>query len=508
MEFVTSAGMKKLERRSAEEGVSYDRMMEEAGREAARIILERFPVAGCRVVVLCGRGNNGGDGFVTARELAGAGGEVTVVLWKGAPATETARQAFGTLPPNVKVLDCGTPEQEAGVLAELEKDPPHLTIDALYGAGFRGAPSSRDEGLFACCAWGRETTVALDLPSGVEADTGRYEACLPCALCIAMGYPKPAHLVPWRGDYMDKLETAKFSLTDNREGCVLTTVGPWDLPARRLPWGHKGTNGRLGLVCGSRRFPGAAQLSAMGALRSGAGYVHLISTGSVCQLAAGRLPEVLYTPCRENSRGSLPAWELDRVLEALKGCDGAVVGCGLTACDDTAALVRGILERADLPLVLDADALNVLAGEPELLKRTRCPVLVTPHPGEFSRLFGAHMDETGKDVCAAAGAAARQYSITVLLKGPLTAIAAPDGSVWGSFRGNSGLARGGSGDVLAGILGSMTVRGLALPQAARAGTWLHGRAAELAAAEWGVESMQPSDVAGSLGKAFLESAGQ
>ncbi len=507
MDFVTSAGMKELERLSAAAGITYDRMMEEAGRSAARVIQERFPASGCRVLVLCGRGNNGGDGFVVARELAAAGGEATVLLWNGPPATETARNAFDTLPPRVRVINT----QEAGdeaVLRQLKSDPPHLTVDALYGAGFRGGLPKRDAALFACGAFRRKNTVALDLPSGVEADTGRYEGCLPCALCIAMAYPKPAHLVHWREDYLDEMVLAEFPLTENREKCAFRTVGPEDMPPRRLPWGHKGTNGRLGLVCGSRQFPGAARLAALGALRAGAGYVRLISTGYVCSLTASALPEAIYTPCAQGPSGSVPASELDRVLRALEGCDGAVVGPGLTSCPDTAALVRGILEEAELPLILDADGLNVLAGEPELLARTRCKVLITPHPGEFSRLFDVHMDEIEHKTCALAQAIAEQYLITVLLKGPVTAIAAPGEKLACSFLGNSGLAKGGSGDVLSGILGAMAVRGLPLPTAARAGAFLHGRAAGLAAGEWGPDSMLPTDVAGALGRAFLESAGR
>ena len=506
MKFVTSISMKELERRTAAAGISYDDMMENAGRAAAGIIAKKFPVKGCRMLVLCGRGNNGGDGFVAARELSRAGAEVTVLLWKGLPTAETASKAFGTLPAQVRVLDRG--EAMAGqVIGEVKEIRPHLTVDAIYGAGFRGKLAQRDEELFASGIFPREATVSLDLPSGVESDTGRYQQCLPGRLCIAMGYLKPAHLLSWRRDYLEEIALAEFPLCGT-EGCVFETVGPESLPPRRLPWGHKGTNGRLGLVCGSRQFPGAARLAAMGGLRAGAGYVRLISTGYVCQAAAAALPEVIYTPCRENGEGALPAWELDRVLRALEGCDAAVVGCGLTNCADTAALVRGILEEAGIPVILDADGLNVLAGEPQLLSKARCPLMVTPHLGEFSRFFGVHMDEAERDACGQARAAAQKYSVTVLLKGPVTVIAAPGETLRCSFLGNSGLSKGGSGDVLSGILGAMAARGLPLFRAAQAGAWLHGKAADLAAAKLGTDAMLPSDLAGELGNAFWEAAAE
>ena len=501
MDFVTAATMKELELRANSEGVSYDAMMVGAGNKAADIILGRFSVARQRVLVLCGKGNNGGDGFVVAQRLFKAGGRVTVLLWQGQPATDTAQNAFKALSSQVRVVDASLLDDKK-LLAELEQEPPALLVDALYGAGYRGGVSPRDAALFHSGAFEQKRTVALDLPSGVEADTGKYTTCLPCALCVAMGYYKPAHLMHWSKQYAMETVIATFPLTSNTTGCVFHAIGPEDAPAPRIPWSHKGTNGRLGLICGSRQFPGAAILAASSALRAGVGYVRLISTQHVCDVVASHLPEVIYTPCKEDNTGALDAADITKILAAADSCDALVIGCGLTQSPSISVVLKAVLTQKELPVILDADALNCMAQEQELLKQSRCRLLVTPHPGEFSRLFGVHIHDIEHNACALAQTNADDYNITVLLKGPMTVISAPNAPLAASFGGNSGLAKGGSGDVLAGILGAMAARGLKFPQAAYAGAWLHGEAARLACAEKGENAMLPSDVALALAKSF------
>ena len=291
--FVTTAGMKELERQLHCAGVSYQEMMERAGQSAARHILEHWPMGGKRALVLCGKGNNGGDGFVAARCLAEAGALVLVALVQGEPATPESRTAFTRLPPAVEVT-------RAPALAVRELAEAGLVVDAIFGTGFRGRIP---EGLVPLFQAARETgkrgvpIAALDIPSGVAGDTGEYEDCIPAALTVCMGARKPAHLANWAGEYLGELVLGEIGEAPQGEDTVSGWLEAMDrgdlrqcLP-RRSYTGHKGTNGRLLLVAGSRQYPGAAVLAASAAVRSGVGYVRLASTSRVCKIVAGHCPE-------------------------------------------------------------------------------------------------------------------------------------------------------------------------------------------------------------------------
>lgn len=499
MKFATVDAMRRIEERSFQQGTSYDQMMLEAGEEAARILLERMPLTGKKAVILCGKGNNGGDGFVVARCLAEQGALVTVVLVQGPPATDTAQGAFRMMPQKVEIL-----ERSEASLSDTIKDC-DLLVDALYGIGFRGALRKPDRELFQWCAQSRGFPVALDLPSGVEGDTGRYESCFPAHLTIAMACLKPVHLVSWRKEYTDEVLLARTPLTQvAEESGLLTDALEPEICAfpRRLGWSHKGTNGRLLLICGSAAYPGAAVMACGGALRAGTGYVTLASTLDVCREAGGRYPGLLRRPLHQSWNGGIAATEFSRLLKWANESDAVVMGCGMENTEETKSLVLGMLQYCKTPLILDADALNALAGKTEVLRRSAAPLLLTPHPGEFSRLTGTHIDG-GKELADTAAAFSRETGAVLLLKGAVTWLYGPDGEKTASFLGNSGLARGGSGDVLAGILGAMAARGLPLWEAARCGLVLQGMAAQAAARRWSREGMLPTDVIDALGEAFL-----
>lgn len=504
--FVTTAGMKELERLVDRSGVSYQEMMERAGRSAARLILERWPMEGKRVLVLCGKGNNGGDGFVAARCLTEAGAFVTAALVQGEPATPESKNAFDGLPPEVTVARGPDP-----ALRELEGAA--LVVDAVFGTGFRGAvPESLTPLFLAAREAGKRgvPVVALDIPSGVEGDTGLYDCCIPAALTVCMGAKKPAHLVNWAGEYLGETALgeigAPLKVADAFSGRMdALDFGDFRrcLP-RRSHAGHKGTNGRLLLIAGSRHYPGAAALAASAAVRSGVGYVRLASTSRVCKIVAGHCPEVIYTLCRKNGRGGISGDKetVALLLEAARGADAVAVGCGLEPDDDTLAIVRALLCQQK-PLLLDAGALTALAREENplsLLEGAACPLLLTPHPGEYAHLTGT---DPGHNPFEAEHTISGIPKITLLRKGWVTGIFQGGRAVW-HFGGCDGLAKGGSGDVLTGILGGLLAQGAEPFDAARAGAWLHGRAARLCARDRSRRGMVPSQLADYLGAAFLE----
>ena len=536
MRFVTTAGMKEYEAHVAASGVSYRQMMEHAGQSAAELIMKRWSPKGRRVLVLCGKGNNGGDGFVVARRLSEEGAAVIVSLVCGPPATEESRSAFEALPPAV-------PAAEGPLSLDLIAAS-GLIVDAVFGTGFRGRVPDEIDKLFCLVRTGVKRSgapvVALDIPSGVEADTGLWDSCIPADLTVAFGARKPAHLVNWAAEYAGEIVTEGIGASKETEesfsGWMECVDRAWfrENRPRRSHTGHKGDNGRLLLVAGSRQFPGAASLAACSAVRTGVGYVRLASTSRVCKITAARCPEVIYTVCEKEKRGGISGKEgLSAILETAREADAIAAGCGMEPGPDTLAIVRGLLGQ-EKPLLLDAGALTALAADPDpvsLLKNAACPVVITPHPGEYARLIGGDprqikeqvnnpfaMEYTiEKDASAAMSPAglkdrpfgtvdalAKNARITVLLKGPITVVTGPDGGCRYSFTGCDGLAKGGSGDVLTGIIGGLLAQALDPERAALCGAWLHGEAAKACARDWSREAMLPSQLAEYMGRVFLE----
>lgn len=512
MRFVTTAGMKEYEAHVAASGVGYRQMMEQAGRSAAEIIMKRWPPKGRRVLVLCGRGNNGGDGFVVARRLAEEGAVMIVSLVCGPPATEEALSAFGSMPIAVSAAEGPI---SFDLIAASE-----LIVDAVFGTGFRGAVPEETDRLFQLVRAGGKKSgapvVALDIPSGVEADTGLWNSCIPADLTIAFGGKKPAHLVNWAAEYAGEIVLGGIGASEETEksfsgwmDCI-DKVWFWENRPRRSHTAHKGQNGRLLLVAGSRQFPGAAALAASAAVRSGVGYVRLASTSRVCRIVAARCPEVIYTVCKKGKEGGISGQDgLFAILEAAQNADAIAAGCGMEPGPDTLGIVLGLL-RQRKPLLLDAGALTALAADPDpvsRLKNAACPVVITPHLGEYARLIGGDPRKImaeGNNPFKMEYTIAKDAGVTVLLKGPVTVVTGPDGRRRYSFGGCDGLAKGGSGDVLTGIIGGFLAQGLDPERAALCGAWVHGEAARKCAGEQSREAMVPSQLVEYMGKVFLE----
>ena len=503
--FVTVAGMKAYEAYLAAGGISYRQMMEEAGRSAAQRIMERWPPKGRRVVVLCGKGNNGGDGFVVARRLAEEGAVVTVALVCGPPATPESKAAFGEMPPGVRVV-----EDASTALFPPEAE---LVVDGIFGTGFTGRPPEEVDRLFRLVRQSGIPVAALDIPSGVESDTGRWQSCIPAALTVALGGYKPAHLVNWAAEYAGEIVMGGIGASREEEDRfpgwleAIDSRWFWEHRPRRSHTGHKGDNGRLLLVAGSRQYPGAAMLAATAAVRSGVGYARLASTSRVCKIVAGHCPEVIYTICPKNQKGGIDGGEqtVSALLGAAQGVNAIALGCGMEPGPDTLDIVRAFL-RQEKPLLLDAGAITALGEEPDpirLLREAACPVVLTPHPGEYARLTGTEPGEVGNNPFAPEHTMGEGTKITLLRKGYVTGIFQGERRVW-HFGGCDGLAKGGSGDVLTGIIGGLLAQGAAPWDAARAGVWLHGRAARLCARDHSRRGMVPSQLADYLGAAFLE----
>ncbi len=283
---------------------------------------------------------------------------------------------------------------------------------------------------------------------------------------------------------------------------LITPAAVWQALAPRPPQSHKGTFGRVLIAAGSARYRGAAALCCEGALRAGAGIVTLASVEPVLALTLARTPECTLLPCTPDEAAGISVENLAALRQTLAACTALVLGPGLGGA--AGALGAGLLEAARCPVVLDADGLNAAAGGAFSLKTGGGPLILTPHPGEMARLCGLTPAQVNADRPALAARMAREWGCILVLKGHATLVAAPDGVLWVNTTGNPGLARGGSGDVLAGMIGGLCAAGLPPLEAAKCGVWLHGAAADRAAARLGQWGMLPSDLPVALGELFAE----
>ena len=283
---------------------------------------------------------------------------------------------------------------------------------------------------------------------------------------------------------------------------LITPAAVWQALAPRPPQSHKGTFGRVLIAAGSARYRGAAALCCEGALRAGAGIVTLASVEPVLALTLARTPECTLLPCTPDEAAGISAQNLPALLETLAACTALVLGPGLGSAAE--AIGAGLLEAARCPVVLDADGLNAAASGAFPLNTGGGPLILTPHPGEMARLCGLTPAQVNADRPALAARMAREWGCILVLKGHATLVAAPDGVLWANTTGNPGLARGGSGDVLAGMIGGLCAAGLPALEAAKCGVWLHGAAADRAAAHRGQWGMLPSDLPAALGELFAE----
>ncbi len=502
-----STAQRDLDRLSVAAGATTEALMTSAGESAAEILLRRFTPR--HVVLLAGRGGNGGDALVVARVLAEGGidAHVFAICERGDLAAATAAMA-------------GRFEQVAsGRLAFLEDNlaplreslgQSDLVVDGLFGSGLdrplEGVPAEA----VALVNASQRPVVALDLPSGLSSDRGGLVGpTIQANLTIAMEFLKVAHLLYPTRSLCGEIEVARVAYPPDllREVAPLARIlereGARCLLPRRPPDGHKGTFGRVLVVAGSEGMSGAAILSCRGALRAGAGLVVLASVGSVIATARASLPEALTLALPER-RGHVAREAITALLMETERANALVLGPGLSRDAQVGEVVLALLEGSRCPIVLDADGLFPLTGRLDLLRHVAGRAVLTPHPGEMSRLVGRSAEEIDQERIEVARSFAREHQVVLLLKGRPTAIGLPDGEVYLNPTGNTGLAKGGSGDVLAGILAGLLAGGVSPRDAALLGAYLHGLAADLLAHEGAERTILPSDVVEALPRAVSE----
>jgi ADP-dependent NAD(P)H-hydrate dehydratase / NAD(P)H-hydrate epimerase len=505
-----AAAMRAADRYTIDElGVPGTVLMERAGTAVVAEIRRRFPEKK-RIAILCGRGNNGGDGFVVARQLAALKPTVLLVGARTAVTGDARAQleAYEKVGGAVhEVLDeAGWAQERERVLAA------ELLVDALLGTGLKEAPTGLVQRVISDVAVSapRIPIVAVDIPSGLSSDQGEIPgAHLSAALTVTFAAPKHGHVLPPACDHVGELVVADIGIPIGRaaDAAGLFLLERADAgrayPPRR-PCAHKGDFGHLLVLGGSLGKSGAAVLAGTAALRAGAGLVTVATAREVLSLVAAHRPELMTEPLPSTMEGALARLALERALELAGERDAVALGPGLGQTNETRAFVSEFVRRCPKPLLVDADGLNALAaGGIEAVKERSHATILTPHPGEMARLLGQATREVQADRVAAARTLAQKTGAVVVLKGQRTVIADPAGRVAINPTGNPGLAKAGSGDVLAGIGGALAARGLDAWQAAVAAVYLHGLAGDLARDRLGEESLLAGDVIEALPRAIL-----
>ncbi len=501
---LTSEQIRAEERRGAESGIGFETMMTAAGENAGEALCRMFPDAE-RVAVVCGKGRNGGDGFVAARYLKQHGKKVYLILAFGAPTQELCVKMYGlTRSSGILAYDfVKSPESCASAMKTCD-----LLVDAVFGIGFSGALRGNTADLAELYNSLPAKKAALDLPSGLSADRKDVPALYYHAdATVTMHAKKPCHILSPAAEACG--ETAVVSigfepapadvfLTETERRYVVSCFRP------RARDSHKGSYGTALSVCGSRNMPGAAVMAAKAAAESGAGLVCAAFPERAYQALTAHLCEPVFLACPDDAEGGFSADAVKTVDARLPSATAVLFGCGAGQGEGAGKLLDHLIRNTYNPLIIDADGINLVASHKDVLKERPGPTLLTPHPGEMSRLTGKTAAEINADRIGAARDFALKYGVHLLLKGSGTVIASPQDKIFLNPTGNPGMAVGGSGDVLSGMILSFAAQGLSLFDAAVCGAYLHGAAGDLAAQRYSMAGTTPLRMLEALPEVLLQ----
>jgi ADP-dependent NAD(P)H-hydrate dehydratase / NAD(P)H-hydrate epimerase len=513
VQVTTAVEMRALDRLAIDTyGIPGVILMENAGAQVARILWQEFPDLSVRpVAVLCGQGNNGGDGFVIARYLHNANVSVQVFIMgepeniRGQARTHLEMlMRVGVLPQAVN-----TPESAQVVGAQLANYD--ILIDALLGTGLKAGVSGIFQQIIADMNASGRPIVAVDIPSGLSADVGTLiGGHVQAHLTVTMALPKRGSLLYPAAKHVGKLVVVDIGFpaaVREHESVRCHVLEPLTIASqlvRRTADTHKGSYGHLLIVAGGLGKTGAGVLASLAAFRSGAGLVSYALPHALNTAMEAKLTEVMTIALPEAEEGVLGADAGKRVMEWSEGKDALILGPGLGTHPETVRCVHEILRQVRLPLVLDADGLNALALDPQSLSDIQASLILTPHPGELARLQQTTTAAIQADRLTAAREAAQAYHAIVVLKGAHTIIAEPEGTLYINLTGNPGMATAGSGDVLSGVIGALLGQGYAPSLAARIGVHIHGLAGDLAATTLGERALMAGDLVDMLPRAFQQ----
>ncbi|MCK4404260.1 MAG: NAD(P)H-hydrate dehydratase [candidate division Zixibacteria bacterium] len=520
MKLVTSSQMKNIDKKTIEGlGIPGLELMEKAGRGTAQVVRQMLADPENKaVIIFCGRGNNGGDGFVVGRYLSQWGAQVEFFL------TAKKNEVKGDAKTNLdKAVDLDLP-----IVEVLKKDEipsrikADLIVDALFGTGFVGEIKGYMKDIIEKINSSKIPVLSVDIPSGLHADTGEFTGpCIKANRTVTMALPKIGHFF-----FPGKDKSGKVSVVDigvpqhvvkeeNINLNLTTEEEVRQMIPKRSGDAYKGSCGRVVLIAGSTGMTGAASLASLSCLRAGAGMAILGTPKTLNPVMEIKMTEVMTKPLPDvRKKGALALRGLGEIRELLKWGDCYAIGPGLGQHFETIELVRRLVSKLKMPAVIDADGLNALAKDPSILKECKAPLILTPHIGELSRLNSVPSSEIAKNRIRYASEFAKEYNCVLVFKGAPTIISEPGGQTYVNPTGNAGMATAGSGDVLTGIIVGLLAQMLMLNKdqdikkiilySALAGVFIHGLTGDLAKQQKGEMGMIAGDMMEKIPEALLK----
>lgn len=505
---VTAQQMKKAEENADRKGITPSALMDNAGVACYKQLVKiTGNPEGMAFVVLCGRGNNGGDGIVLARKIKENGGLVLCIFVFDLPSSEAAREKYAKHCRSdlENHLDTAVYTNNEG-LVEKALTNCDVIIDCVFGTGFSGDMEPKAASLFRFINLncGETYKVSVDIPSGVNPDNGKVaEGAFKPNATFMLGAAKKGLFSHPCFDFCGDLILLDIGIpgycyTEYEAMFVGDDIVKYIPPRKKSS--HKGNFGKLLNIAGSEQYMGAALLSTKAALKTGVGIVTLASVREVCRAIAPAVPEAVFIPLYADADGFADSEAAETITSRLLGYNAVALGCGLGIAPHTWDLVESVLKNCVCPIILDADGIYLLSLNINVLKEndrsfSQSKIVITPHPMEFSRLTGLSVQEIQSDRIRHTLEFAKTWNVITVLKGVNTVTASPDGRVFVNTTGNAGLAKGGSGDVLTGMIASFTAQGVRPLEAALLGVYLHGLSAEYLAENVALTGLMPNDVA-------------
>ena len=475
MRILTSENIKEVERLAHDSGISYLQMMENAGSYCARIIRKTFENTNKRkVLIVCGKGKNGGDGFVIARKLCEDGYNIVVMMAMGLPSDSESSEMLS----RIRAMGVNIMYFDESDATDKAFDSAQIIVDCVFGIGFKGEIDSHSAVLFQKINSSSATVISIDIPSGMYADCGACNESAVCAdMTVAVMALKPVHVLKPSKERCGKVAVAPIGIPDScfeKVNSALFTLSSNDIKSfftRRSADSHKGTYGTVLVIGGSYEMPNAPYFAAQAAVNSGAGIVKIA------------FPDVAY-------HAIAPAKRREKEISE---CSAVVIGCGMGVDEDTKAIVKFTLEKSKVPVIIDADGINCVADRIDIIDSTQIAVILTPHPGEMSRLCGKTVKEIQADRVKALQDFTRRHKAVLALKGSSTLVGSNEyDDVYVNSTGNPGMATGGSGDVLAGIIASFAAQGIEPFKCAVAAVYIHGTAGDTVTEKYSMMGNTPS----------------
>ncbi len=499
MRILTANEIRKVEKLSFERYFTEAELMKRAGDECSKKIIKYYGdvIKGKKVSVICGNGKNAGDGFVIAKELLEFGAIPEIVFADKMPEIEEPlmyyNEAVAAGVESLRFSDCLLDGS--------------LIVDCIFGIGFHGEPKNPFSSVFDKINNSSAKIVSIDVPSGVNSTDATVINAVRADLTIAISTLKYCHVLPPANEYCGKTITVNIGIPedcyeDNYASTVTKKYVKNCFKPRNIN-ANKGSNGHQLNICGSYLMPGASVICAKSALKSGVGLLKCAFPKSIYSVMTSHLVEPIFAPMSENEEKTFSMGALTHIIDELNWADSVAIGCGIGKNDDTEVLVNQIIKESNVPVVLDADGINSILMNIDVLKDSKAPLVLTPHPGEMARLINESVDYVQSNRISVAKAFAQEYGIILVLKGANTVIT--DGKeVFVNTTGNPGMAMGGTGDMLTGMIASFIAQGISPFDAAKCAVYIHGLCGDITANEISERGMSVNDMIELLGALMSE----